>query len=88
MEKSSTKKCFFEKIEAKNGSFLIKNEENLHPYQKILTSFLIWVMLLFWFHLTDYQEIVIYGMKAVWSFWSFGHLSKSKTDAVKIVTII
>ena len=47
--KVAQKSVFFEKIEAKNGSFLIKNEENLHPYQKILTSFLIWVMLLFGF---------------------------------------
>ena len=32
------KHVIFDKTEGDKGSFLIKNEGNLHPYQKILTT--------------------------------------------------
>ena len=77
LKKSREKWLFFDKKRGKSSSL----SEDFDQFSDLGDA-------AFWFHLTDYQEIVIYGMKAVWSFWSFGHLSKSKTDAVKIVTII
>ena len=77
LKKSREKWLFFDKKRGKSSSL----SEDFDQFSDLGDA-------AFWFHLTDYQEIVIYGMKAVWSFWSFGHLSKSKTDAVKIITII
>ena len=80
LKKSRGKWLFFDKKRGKSSSL----SEDFDQFSDLGDG-------AFWFHLPDYQANVIWkidGGVVILVIWSFGHLSKSKTDAVKIVTII
>ena len=87
-EKNEGKNTSFLKKSRKNKAFFDKNRVESPSLSEDFDQFSDSGDATFCVHLSDYQTIAILVIDGCVVIWSFGHLSKSKTDAVKIVIII
>ena len=88
MRKTKGINTLFLKKSRKNKAFFDKNRVESPSLSEDFDQFSDSGDAAFCVHLSDYQTIAILVIDGCVVIWSFGHLSKSKTDAVKIVTII
>ena len=88
MRKTRGLNTLFLKKSRKNKAFFDKNREKSPFLSEDFDQFTDSGDAAFCVHLSDCQTIAILVIDGCVVIWSFGHLSKSKTDAVKIVTII